>query len=888
MRRTPRLRILPLALLLALVGAADRSIAVQPGYPSPVLVPSVGEPQGLAVGDLNHDGNLDLIATSPRSGRILMHRGRGDGSFVAPRTEFVGGRPVAVATADFDGDGLDDIVFVDESSGNVGILLQRATFPVSYLLQRLPGADEPTALLVADLDGDGWPDVLVAQSGADQVSVFPNLQGSLGSPTVLATGDAPHRMAMLAAALQPTLLVLQSGYLSRDVMSFDLDTGSVLGRQPFQGPTDMILADHDGNSSPDLVVLDGVGGVARVFDPSGGSTFSPLDSWPVEVGGQVIRQLPSSTAWPRYLVADSERSSFSIYTSTGSGIRRQKSWLGAANLKNLILADFDRDGSDELAVAVPDLDAIQISPPLGQGFMAAETVFVGRSPERVRPRPTGQQSLSVLCTSSNEVWSFDVVNQGLSLRDIINVDPAAIRHGWTDVDGDGDEDLITLVSRVGFQVQRNSGGGFDPAETFLLDGELQDLAVADVIGTPDPDVVVANATMAALVIYEGDGAGNFVAADTVSVGSAPARIRTADLDVDGREDLIVLGLQTQVAILFRRDTGLSNAIVLGVGMQPRDAAVGDFNGDPYPDIVVANAGAGSFSVLTSVVNGIYSPTVVGQLTPSGAENVLVTDIDLNGQDDLLFSSPVSPYVSYHLNTGTPANPTGDFTLPQRVRVGVRPLGMMLADLDGDPVPDLIVVDAASDIIVLVRTDPSVLASKADLRLSGRRRGTEVLLEVSGTAVTSAEFQLRRGGDGQRLRPEAVGVGRWEAVDGIPVDAPASYLLYDRAGRLLDEVEISTAEVEGSTSAWTILPPRSLDGVTEFSFRSPSNEVPRVEIVDLRGRRVTRLVAEADGARWHRVRWRGVDERGRRVSRGRYWTHIEVGRETRSVPLRAPR
>jgi Bacterial Ig-like domain (group 3)/FG-GAP-like repeat len=71
----------------------------------------------LAVGDFNGDGKADLVAanlngitgipTSPGTINVLL--GNGDGTFVPLQTIFTGGMPYAVATADFNNDGLSDI-----------------------------------------------------------------------------------------------------------------------------------------------------------------------------------------------------------------------------------------------------------------------------------------------------------------------------------------------------------------------------------------------------------------------------------------------------------------------------------------------------------------------------------------------------------------------------------------------------------------------------------------------------------------------------------------------------------------------------------------------------------------------------------------------------------
>src|SRR5262245_40173420 len=64
-------------------------------------------PSGLAVGDINADGALDLVvANYVGSGAVSVLLGNGDGTFQAPVSYAAGAYATAVAVADFNGDGI--------------------------------------------------------------------------------------------------------------------------------------------------------------------------------------------------------------------------------------------------------------------------------------------------------------------------------------------------------------------------------------------------------------------------------------------------------------------------------------------------------------------------------------------------------------------------------------------------------------------------------------------------------------------------------------------------------------------------------------------------------------------------------------------------------------
>ena len=89
--------------------------------PSTVMGTS-GTPNHVALGDLDRDGNLDLIAASRNQGNILVSMGNGDGTFQMEQAYSAGGGPRSIVVADVDGDGFLDVVSLNPDNNNVTIL----------------------------------------------------------------------------------------------------------------------------------------------------------------------------------------------------------------------------------------------------------------------------------------------------------------------------------------------------------------------------------------------------------------------------------------------------------------------------------------------------------------------------------------------------------------------------------------------------------------------------------------------------------------------------------------------------------------------------------------------------------------------------------------------
>jgi len=140
-------------------------------------------PSGLAIGDFNGDRALDIAVALFGDGVVGILRNRGDGTFASDAAVSVGGPPagtLALATADLDADGFDDVVAVNHRTGNVAIVYggealvgspQILDLPRRRVNSRLPSPPLPRAVRVDDIDADGIPDLLVLLSNEGVVVI---------------------------------------------------------------------------------------------------------------------------------------------------------------------------------------------------------------------------------------------------------------------------------------------------------------------------------------------------------------------------------------------------------------------------------------------------------------------------------------------------------------------------------------------------------------------------------------------------------------------------------------------------------------------------------------------------------------------------------------------
>lgn len=519
------------------------------------------------------------------------------------------------------------------------------------------GADYPRDVLSADFDGDGRDDlVTIDPAGVKREIIF---AAGVGDGTFEKPVAFPTSLNMSTAAFgdldgDGDLDLAATSFESGGVVRVYLNDGAgVFSEQSAllasqSGCFEIVLEDFDGDDLLDIATANRDAGSATVFLNQGAGVFSagvhiPVAGSPVGIaaadldGDDDIDLVTANVLSGNVTLLENNGGVFTVHGSQSMG----------AGAFGLALVDIDGDNRPDLVTA--DRDANTISIRLNQGnfnFSVPERIPVGGLPYDVAAADLNGDGRLDLATANFSDHSSTVLLNTESGWEIQEVPTGAgpIALALRDFDRDGSPDLATANYReCSVLVRLNDGSGSFRLPTTVGEGPFYSVLSGDMNGDGLVDLVAQSMsreyTLLPVTVLLGRGDGTFPEALANPVGLDLISARLIDFDADGDLDLVGLSpsVSTMVfAVCFNNGLGeLSEPVTIDVG-GTEFYAVGDVNGDGLPDLVASSFVGSLVSVYLNDGSGILNSSPVWTASGVGSDGVELGDFDGDGVLDLVY------------------------------------------------------------------------------------------------------------------------------------------------------------------------------------------------------------------------------------------------------------
>jgi hypothetical protein len=669
--------------------------------------------------------------------------------------------------ADLNGDGLCDLVVIDNAHSRLDVLLARTQPPGDvtespeaenevgddwrFRLVKVPVSREVTSLAVGDFNGDGRSDFAYVTAPSELVVALQDDEGNWSRIRRVAVADLPQTAGSVASGDlngdqrdDIVLLGTNQTYVIYQTAEGELD-------EPFAVPnagqkfSDPQVGDLDGDGRNDLLYVTGDDATRPVcvrFQDAAG-----------RLGSEMRFELPASRALRmaeidgspglELLAIENRTNRLKVFqfdsspeaddNDDSSSPVGQLVWYGLGSEQSgrdrlLALGDLDGDGLDDVVVSDPSsaqLIVFRQSKGLGLGNGEMYPGLVGAKSLSVSDLDGDGRAEVVLASEQEKALGVCRLEEGrLTFPVALPAENVPVSAAVADLDGDGRPEIV-YASRQGTSSsarydlralvrndegtwqQRTFGSGGPAAIPLALRGDPEGMLVFDANGDGRPDYLVfAGFNRPPLFL------------STNAEGVPEVKETDAGFGMGGasRGGTFVGELEGPVLLVAQKSFARNLILDAEDRWQVRDqyngpssakiagVSVLDVDGDGVREIVLVEEGTDKLRFLKRQ-GQVYRPWKESDLGRFAFKAVLARDLNGDGADDLLLFGAAKFGVVYSRSTGRRLREIASF---ESTLKDVRFTDVLAGDLNHDGRADLALVDVAEQYLQIVAVGPDAV------------------------------------------------------------------------------------------------------------------------------------------------------------------------------------
>jgi hypothetical protein len=738
---------------------ANQSLGILLGNGDGTFQPLLSLPAGptpifVTMGDFNGDGKADLATASFTTKAVTIMLGNGNGTFQAPVNFAIPARAVWLAVADLNQDGLADLVTANPDNtqsssnaffNNVSVLLSNGDGTFRPAVSYATGLN-PQSVAIADFNGDGVSDLIVGNAGnPPNISVLlGRVDGTFLAPVSFPTVRRPYSLVVGDFNGDGKADLAFSGQTTdvSPTFFFDVLLGTTLNMTSTGGTPQSAVTGTPFPTPLQVTVLDGatpVSGALVTFTVPASGASATLSS-PTAVTN--ASGVASVTA-----IANGVSGSFTV-TATASGLTSSFTLTNLVAAPSVFTASPTTPQATSLGTAFPKPLKVTLTDSAGNPASGVTVTFAAPSggasavlsSSTVVTNASGVASVTATANVTPGAYTVTASALGLSATFLLsNASPASVTLTSSPSSSTTFGVPVTLTATVAPSTATGRVTFFDGVTLLGTKPVSSGTASILTIQLPpgarkltafysgDSNFIAATSSPLVQVVKAVAGVG-FVPGTPASIGPAtPASVVVGDLNGDGKADIVLpggqLGPSTVTIALGKGDGTFQTPVSYPSGTGPTAVAVGDFNGDGSPDLAVVNFVSATVSILLGNGDGTFR-SAVNYPAGTGPNSVSIADFNGDGKADLVIGGAG---VNVLLGNGD-----GSFGAPTNLPGLSNPTAVVVADFNGDNKADLGVwATAGSTLVILLGNgDGTFQTAPVSFTLSTVQNGLSASLTVA--------------------------------------------------------------------------------------------------------------------------------------------------------------